>query len=235
MQDIVAILILMLLPAKWHTALPMLEILQLVLSLIGLIAVTFVVERYVLIKLIKRFDRIREYIFLVTIGWCLGIAQLAAMLGLSAEIGAFIAGISLATNPIAMFIGESLKPLRDFFLIIFFFALGASIDLLVVEQVLLPGLIIAGLALVLKPYIFKWLLAYSGEPLSVGMEVGVRLGQISEFSLLISVLALELGVISPKASYLIQFSTLITFIISSYLVVMKYPSPIAISDKLRRD
>ena len=235
MQDIIAILILMLLPADWHTALPILEVIQLVLSLVGLIAVTFLVERYVLIKLIKRFDRIREYIFLVTIGWCLGIAELAAMLGLSAEIGAFIAGISLATNPIAMFIGESLKPLRDFFLIIFFFALGASFDLLVVEQVLLPGLLIAGLALLLKPYIFKWLLAYSGEPVSVGMEVGVRLGQISEFSLLISVLALELGVISQKASYLIQLSTIITFIISSYLVVMKYPSPLAISDKLRRD
>jgi predicted Kef-type K+ transport protein len=78
-------------------------------------------------------------------------------------------------------------------------------------------------------------LAYSGEPVAVSMEVGVRLGQISEFSLLISVLALDLAVISQKASYLIQLSTIITFIVSSYLVVMKYPSPIAISDKLRRD
>jgi Kef-type K+ transport system membrane component KefB len=235
MQDIIAILILMLLPTEWHMALPVLEIIQLILYLFGLIVFAFLFERYILIKLIRRFDRIQEYIFLVTIGWCLGMAQLASMLGLSAEIGAFIAGIVLATNPIAMFIGESLKPLRDFFLIIFFFALGASFDLRIVEEVLLPGLIIAGLALVLKPYIFKWLLAYSGEPVAVGMEVGVRLGQISEFSLLISVLALDLGVISQKASYLIQLSTIITFIISSYLVVMKYPSPIAISDKLRRD
>ncbi|WP_455206968.1 cation:proton antiporter [Kaarinaea lacus] len=235
MQDIIAILILMLLPAEWHMALPLFEILQLILSLFGLIAFAFVFERYILIKLIRRFDRIQEYIFLITIGWCLGMAQLASVLGLSAEIGAFIAGISLATNPIAMFIGESLKPLRDFFLIIFFFALGAGFDLMIVEQVLLPGLIIAGIALVLKPYIFKWLLAYSGEPVAVSMEVGVRLGQISEFSLLISVLALELGVIGQKASYLIQLSTIVTFIISSYFVVLRYPSPIAISDKLRRD
>ena len=67
------------------------------------------------------------------------------------------------------------------------------------------------------------------------MEVGVRLGQISEFSLLIAVLALELDVISQKASYLIQLSTLLTFLVSSYLIVMRYPSPIAISDRLRRD
>jgi len=235
MQDIIAIVILMLLPAEWRMALPVLEIVQLILSLVGLIAFAFIFERYILIKLIGRFDRIREYIFLVTIGWCLGMAQLAAILGLSAEIGAFIAGIALATNPISMFIGESLKPLRDFFLILFFFAMGASFDLRIVEEVLLPGLIIAGLALLLKPYIFKWLLAFSGEPVAVGMEVGVRLGQISEFSLLIAVLALELGVIGQKASYLIQLSTIITFIISSYFVVLRYPSPIAISDKLRRD
>ena len=235
MQDIIAILILMLLPAEWWMAWPVLEIMQLILSLLGLIAFAFIFERFILIKLIQRFDRIQEYIFLMAIGWCLGMAELAEYIGLSAEIGAFIAGIVLATNPISMFIGESLKPLRDFFLIIFFFALGASFDLIMIEEVWLPAAIIALLALSLKPYIFKWLLVYSGEPGLVSMEVGVRLGQISEFSLLIAVLALEIGVISQKASYLIQLSTLLTFLVSSYLVVMRYPSPIAISDRLRRD
>ena len=235
MQDIIAILILMLLPAEWHMAWPVLEILQLVLSLVGLIAFAFIFERFILIKLIQRFDRIQEYIFLMAIGWCLGMAELATVMGLSAEIGAFIAGIVLATNPISMFIGQSLKPLRDFFLIIFFFALGASFDLVMIDEVWLPATIIAVLALVLKPYIFKWLLSYSGEPGLVSLEVGVRLGQISEFSLLIAVLALEIGVISQKASYLIQLSTLLTFLASSYLVVMRYPSPIATSDRLRRD
>ncbi len=235
MQDIVAIIILMLLPAEWHMAWPLLEIAQLILSLFSLIVFAFIFERFVLIKLIQRFDRIQEYIFLMAIGWCLGMAELASVMGLSAEIGAFIAGIVLATNPISMFIGESLKPLRDFFLIIFFFALGASFDLIMLEAVWLPAAVIALLALLLKPYIFKWLLSYSGEPGAVSMEVGVRLGQISEFSLLIAVLALEIGVISQKASYLIQLSTLLTFLVSSYLIVMRYPSPIAISDRLRRD
>ena len=235
MQDIIAIVILMLLPAEWRMAFPVLEIVQLILSLFGLIAFAYLFERYILIRLIQRFDRIQEYIFLMAIGWCLGMAELAVVMGLSAEIGAFIAGIMLATNPISMFIGESLKPLRDFFLILFFVALGASFDLVIIQQVWLPALVIALLALALKPYIFKWLLRYSGEPGSTSMEVGVRLGQISEFSLLIAVLALELGVITQKASYLIQLSTLLTFLVSSYLVVMRYPSPIATSDRLRRD
>ena len=69
----------------------------------------------VLLALIKRFDRYHEYIFLLSIGWCLGMAELAIWLGLSAEIGAFIAGISIASSPIAQYIAISLKPLRDFF------------------------------------------------------------------------------------------------------------------------
>ena len=235
MQDIIAILILMLLPAEWRMAWPLLEIAQLILSLFGLIAFAFIFERFILIKLIQRFDRIQEYIFLMAIGWCLGMAELASVMGLSAEIGAFIAGIVLATNPIAMFIGESLKPLRDFFLIIFFFALGASFDLVMLEAVWLPAAIIAALALLLKPFLFKWLLSYSGEPGSVSMEVGVRLGQISEFSLLIAVLALELDVISQKASDMIQLCTLMTCLDSSYFIGMRYSPPIAISDRLRRD
>ncbi|MBA1332580.1 hypothetical protein QQ73_16320, partial [Candidatus Endoriftia persephone str. Guaymas] len=66
-------------------------------------------------------------------------------------------------------------------------------------------------------------------------EIGWRLGQLSEFSLLIAVLALDLGQIGDRASYLIQLTTLFTFLVSTYLVVMRFYTPIAISDRLRRD
>lgn len=235
LQDIIAIFILMLLPAQWHNGLPWLEMLTMVLSLLGLIAFAYLFERYVLIKVIRRFNRIHEYIFLVAIGWCLGMAELADMIGLSAEVGAFIAGVALATSPIALFIGDNLRPLRDFFLVIFFFALGAGFDLSILGGLLLPSLVIAVLALVLKPLIFKALLVRYQEPDQVGMEVGVRLGQISEFSLFIAVLAQELEVIGQQASYVIQLSTMLTFVFSSYFIVKRYPSPIALSDELRRD
>jgi len=157
------------------------------------------------------------------------------MLGLSYEIGAFIAGVALATSPISLFIAESLRPLRDFFLIIFFFSLGAGFDLGIVAEVLLPALILSLIVLLIKPVVFGRLLSKSGEDSNRSTEVGVRLGQISEFSLLIAVLALNLGLISHKVSYLIQASTLLTFIVSSYLVVMRYPTPIAVSERLRRN
>ncbi|MFC1749867.1 cation:proton antiporter [Pseudomonadota bacterium] len=235
LQDMIAIVILMLMPAQWSEQLPFMELVQMVLSLLGLITFAYLFERFILIKLIRRFNRIHEYIFLMAIGWCLGMAELASALGLSAEVGAFIAGVALATSPIALFIGDNLRPLRDFFLVIFFFALGASFDLAVLAEVWLPSLVIAVFALLLKPFIFKVLLERCNEPANVSLEVGVRLGQISEFSLFIAVLALELNLIGIKASYVIQLSTMLTFVFSSYYIVARYPSPIAISDKLRRD
>lgn len=235
LQDILAILILMLLPANWADSFPVLEVFKLLGSLIGLILFAWAFARFVLFRLIARFDRIQEYIFLLAIGWCLSMAELAVMLGLSAEIGAFIGGIALATNPIALYIGESLKPLRDFFLVIFFFALGASFDLGIIEKVWLPACVLAGTFMLIKPLSFKWLLRGYGEASERSLEAGVRLGQVSEFSLFIAVLALQLNVISTEASYLIQVTTLLSFLFSSWFIVMRYPTPIATSEKLRRD
>lgn len=235
LQDLIAIVILMLLPAEWESTGLLMELARLVMSLLGLVLFTWIFSQYILLKLIRRFNRIQEYIFLMAIGWCLSMAELARMLGLSAEIGAFIAGVMLAANPIALFIAESLKPLRDFFLVIFFFSLGASFDLTIVNEVLLPSLVFAALFLMVKPYTFDKLLQMYGEESGRGREVGVRLGQVSEFSLFIALLALESGVIGSKASYLIQVTTLITFVFSSWFIVLRYPTPIAVSDKLRRD
>jgi predicted Kef-type K+ transport protein len=89
--------------------------------------------------------------------------------------------------------------------------------------------------MLLKPLVFGYLLRRSGEASGRSREIGVRLGQVSEFSLLIAVLALELNVIGRQASYLIQAATILTLMASSYFIVMKYPTPIALNDRLRRD
>ncbi|MGI8738313.1 MAG: cation:proton antiporter [Gammaproteobacteria bacterium] len=235
LQDLIAIIVLLLLQASDQRGMPLVDILLVLLSLPALVLVAWLVERFVVMTLVRRFDKIHEYIFLLAIGWCLGLAQLAESVGLSYEIGAFIAGVLLATSPIALYIADSLKPLRDFFLVIFFFTLGARFDVAILMEVLLPASLLAGLVLTLKPLTFRFLLRRSGEASGRSREVGVRLGQISEFSLLIAVLALEQRIIGHQASYLIQVAALLTFMVSSYVIVMRYPTPIAISDKLRRD
>lgn len=206
-----------------------------ILSVPVLTGIALVLVRYVLLPLITRFDRFHEYIFLLAIGWCLGLAEASTALGLSAEIGAFIAGITIATSPISQYIAVNLKPLRDFFLILFFFSVGARFDLSVLHKVLFPTLLLSLLVLLFKPVVYRYLLKGVSEKRMLGWDLGFRLGQASEFSLLIAYLAAGSALISEQASLLIQATTIITLVASSYIVVFNYPTPIAISDRLRRD
>ena len=235
LQDILAIILLLLIETQGTNANTLYALGKLSLALPGLIAFAFIVERFIIIKLMSKFDKIKEYIFLLAIGWCLGIAELAHYIGLSHETGAFIAGVSIAVGPISFYISESLKPIRDFFLVIFFFSLGASLDIGLAWELLIPATITAIILLLIKPYVFKFLIYKSGESNEDSKEIGVRLGQLSEFSLLLGFVALSAGIISLKAANFIQVCTIVSFILSTYLIVLKYPTPIAISDKLRRD
>ena len=210
----------------------------LALSMLGLPLLggsALVIVRFVLLPLITRFDRFHEYIFLLALGWCLGMAEAAKALGLSEEIGAFIAGITIATSPISQYIAVNLKPLRDFFLILFFFSVGARFDLTMLQLVWLPAVVLATLVLTVKPAAYRWLLKGVSEKRTLAWDLGFRLGQASEFSLLIAYVATSAALISDKASLLIQATTIITLVASSYIVVFNYPTPIAISDRLRRD
>ena len=104
-----------------------------------------------------------------------------------------------------------------------------------IGEVLIPAALLALLVLLIKPVVFKFMLIKVSETEKLGWETGWRLGQMSEFSLLIAFVALQAGLIASDAAYLIQVATLITFIGSSYLIVLRYPTPIAVSDRLRRD
>ena len=235
LQDIIAIILLLVMEGSAGDSFDWINLVKPLIALPLLVVGTYLIEKYLLIRLIRAFDRIQEYIFLLAIGWCLGVAEAAEFMGLSYEIGAFIAGVSIATSPIALFIAENLKPLRDFFLIIFFVALGANFDLSVLDQIWVAALGLTLIALIIKPLLYRFLLRFSKESADRSIEVAIRLGQMSEFSLLLAVLAVEMGLIRVQAGYLIQFATLLSFIVSSTYVVMVYPTPIALSDKLRRD
>ncbi|MDH3689736.1 MAG: cation:proton antiporter [Gammaproteobacteria bacterium] len=235
LQDVLAILVLLALHGVQKGQFHILDMAAPFVALPALATFAYVAARFVLLRLFQKFDRIQEYIFLVAIGWCLGIGVLAEVVGLSHEIGAFVAGVAIATNPIARFIAESLKPLRDFFLVMFFFALGAGFDLSVLPSIIFPALLLTVGVLALKPIIFKLLLVRTHETERFSWEIGFRLGQMSEFSLLIALVALDAELIADNAAYLIQAATLLTFIGSSYLIVLRYPTPIAVSDRLRRD
>lgn len=236
MQDLIAIVVLILINgAKDGAGFTFDDVILVGVALPLLILFAFAIERYVLVPLLAKFDRTQEYVFLISIGWCLGLSVLGSRIGLSEDIGAFVAGVALASSPISLFIAESLKPLRDFFLVMFFFSVGATFNFSYGPQVLIPSILLSLSMLIIKPLSFSLLLRWSGEKKSVSNEVGIRLGQASEFSLLVGSIALTSNLISDQTSNLIQATTILTFIVSSYLVVLKYPTPIALSDKMRKD
>ena len=190
--------------------------------------------RFFVVPLLARFDVFQEFTFLLAVGWCLGIASLSQALYLSWEIGAFVAGVSLANSPIAQYITENLRPLRDFFLVLFFFAVGAAINPSLLLDVWLPTLVLAIVLVACKPPVFRALLRWQKESDQVSREVGYRLGQASEFSLLLVFVAGTV-LMSAEAAHVVQGATVVTLLLSSYLVVFRYPSPIAVSERLRRD
>ncbi|HAU40935.1 MAG TPA: sodium:proton antiporter [Gammaproteobacteria bacterium] len=235
LQDLLAIGALLLIDTLAAGSMPWLQAGLEFAGLPLLFAGGLVAERWLLRPLFQRFDKVGEYVFLLSLGWCLGFAQFAQSLGLSYEVGAFIGGITLANSPIAPFIAESLRPLRDFFLVMFFFALGAGFDLAGAASVWPSALALATGVLVIKPVTYRALLRRYGESTVLAGEAGVRLGQMSEFSLLLVAVALQAQTISQQAAHLVQVATLITFVVSSTFVVLRYPSPIALSEHLRRD
>ena len=234
LQDILAIFLILLISGG-NEGTATLSFILLLVKLLLLAAVFFFIIKYVVMNLFIKFDTIQEYSFLLSLGWGLLGAGLAKLAGLSFEMGAFIAGVTFASLPVAQVITEQLKPLRDFFLILFFFSIGASFDLMATREVLLAGIVLTALLMLSKPLVYRWGFRMVGERDRLATELGVRLGQASEFSLLVAHSALKSGHIQPVTSYLIQTVVILTFVVSTYLVVYMYPTPISSKPGRHRD
>ncbi|MDP6967758.1 MAG: cation:proton antiporter [Gammaproteobacteria bacterium] len=235
LQDLIAIVLLIVVTATADFNSDASAIIYSLFGLPVLVAASLIIVRWILLPLITRFDRFHEYIFLLAIGWCLACAETASMVGLSAEIGAFIGGVSLASSPISQYIAINLKPIRDFFLVLFFFSIGAGFNINIIPDIWLSTILMSLLVMLVKPAAFGWLVRPLCRQQNTRWEVGFRLGQTSEFSILLAALAWSTGLISEAAAMLIQATAIVTFITSSYLVVWFFKSPIAIKDHLRHD
>lgn len=235
LQDLLAIAVLLCVHGAANQKFDWYDVVGFVAGLPGLLGFSLAVERYILRYLFERFDRIREYIFLLAVGWCLTVSVLGSLVGLSFEIGAFLGGVSIAANPLSFYIAESLRPVRDFFLVMFFFAIGAGFNLNYLHEVIVPAAVLAATMMVFKPLLFNVLLRQVQLSKHVAWEVGIRLGQVSEFSILVAYVADHLDLLSPSGSYFLQATTILTFFVSSYVIVMLYPTPLAMKERMRRD
>lgn len=183
---------------------------------IALLVGVGLVMRYALTPLLHRAARSPELLVLGAIGWGIGLAALADVLGFSIEVGAFLGGVALASTPYREAIGGRLVPLRDFLLLFFFLDLGAELDLGGLGGQVVTALVLSAFVLVGKPLIVIAVTARLGYTSRVGFLTGVSLSQISEFSLIVAALGLGLGHLDADAVALITAIALITISLSTY-------------------
>ena len=226
-QDLLAIIAMVVLNSLGKEDIGHDQLIMLVLAIPFLLAYGFILERYFISKLFNVFESVREYLFILSVGWCLSLSELASVLNLSREVGAFIAGVTIASGSVSTYLAECLSPLRDFFLVLFFFSMGASLNLSLLYNVLLPTMALVVVMVVIKPMMYWLFLDRTMEDDPIGWEVGVRLGQASEFSILVGQIAYYAKLISAEASVLITAVVIASFVISTYWVSLSFVTPMA--------
>lgn len=215
LQDIFAILFLAVQPSLAN-----LQVSVILLS-IGrvavLVAAALLVSRYVLPRLFHQIARRPELILLGALAWCFLVAETAERLSLSREMGALIAGVSLSTFPYALDVTAKVTTLRDFFITLFFVALGMTIPV--------PGLSVIGLALMIAAFTVVSRLVTTFTPLYL-MKQGLRasllpalnLAQISEFSLVVIQTGVADHHIAAETANAASFAFVVLAVLSTFVM-----------------
>src|SRR3989338_2535878 len=185
----------------------------------GLLLLTVLIGFFVLPLILKSVAKSQELLFLFSIAWCFSIAALFNFFGFSLEIGALIAGVVLSISPYSVEISAKIRPLRDFFLVLFFIILGLHIPIKNIQPILLNAVILSLITLILKPVILIILMALFGYTKRNNFLVGTTLAQISEFSLIVLALGLSLGHITNEVVSTITLTGVITITLSTYMII----------------
>lgn len=166
----------------------------------------------------------QELLFIFTIGWGFGVATLFDLSGFSHEVGALFAGVSLASLPYATEMAARLKPLRDFFIVLFFVVLGENLGFEALNQSLVPALVLSLIVIIAKPLVVMSSLGALGYTKLTSFKAAINLSQVSEFSIILVVFAASVGLVDPQLTAVITLVALITISTSTYL--MKYDDDI---------
>jgi Kef-type K+ transport system membrane component KefB len=179
----------------------------------------YLITKYVLSHAIHYLAKSQELLFLFSIGWGLGLASVFNLIGFSVEVGALAAGVSLSVTPYADSIASRLKPLRDFFIVLFFILLGSNLVLVNLSQLIFATIIFSVFVLLGKPLIVFFLMNMLGYSTKQSYKTGLSLAQVSEFSFILVSLGLTIGQLDKSTVTLITLTGLITIAGSSYFIL----------------
>lgn len=222
LEDIIAVVILMMISvgsSVFNLGLQQsLPFITLILKAGGLFLLTYLLSRFVLAKLFKAAAASVELLFLTALTWCFAFTSLCLIAGFSTVIGAFLSGVALASSPYRLQIQGRIKPLRDFFVTLFFIYLGLQLKV----NDILPNIGTISLfslyALIFKPLIFLLVLGIFGFRKHTLFQTALSLTSISEFSLVIMLEGVNHGYVSTISLSIMASVTVASIIFSSIAI-----------------
>lgn len=217
-QDLIAIAIMILLPTLARGEALAATLLWLFLKITIVASLVYFLARLVLPRILERAAQSTEFLLIFTLAWCFAIAGLAEWGGLSLEVGAIVAGLSLGSTKFRTEIHSRVRPLRDFFIAVFFIILGSQMDLGEARQALLPAIILSLFILIGNPLILYILFRRLKFTRAVSFLSGLTAAQVSEFGFVLLFLAAEFGYGIDGTLAPFTLTALITIFISTYLI-----------------
>ncbi len=218
-QDIIATFALLFVSANGNGGLNTNDLTVLGLKGAILVLSLYFLSQFILPLFTKTIAKSQELLFLFSIAWGLGVGAIFKELGFSLEIGALAAGVALAEFPYAQEASARLKPLRDFFLVLFFVILGSRLDFAHIIDVLPASIILSAFILIGNPIIVMAIMGAVGYTKKTSFKTSLAVAQISEFSLVLLLLAQSLGQIDERTMSLATVVGILTIALSSYMIV----------------
>ena len=176
-------------------------------------------SRFVLEKVLDWISKSPELTLLFGVAWAIVLAAISTLIGLSMEIGAFVAGVSLASTAYRESLGARMVSLRDVMLLFFFIELGASLTFADALGQLWPAIVLSVFVLAGKPLIVFAIMGWMGYRSITSFRTGVALAQISEFSLILIALGFSLGQVDSAVLSLVTLVAVFTITVSSYFIL----------------
>ncbi len=223
-QDIAVILVMIILSAIGQPGdIPLgYEIIKTLLSGSLLFAIALIAMKWIIPGFSFFLARSQEMLVLFAIAWAVTLAAVGELMGFSGEVGAFLAGVSLASSDFKEVISSRLISLRDFMLIFFFVNLGANLDLSIIGSQVPSALLFSAFVLIGNPIIVLIIMGFMGYRKRTSFLAGLTVAQISEFSLIFAGLGFSIGHITEETVALITLVGLITIGLSTYLILYSH-------------
>jgi Kef-type K+ transport system membrane component KefB len=217
-QDIIAALLLILVNARSEGSFSSITLLELFAKGALILIPLFLIGNLILPRLNKLIAGSQEMLFLFAIGWGFGAAALFERYGFSIEVGALFAGVALSNLAYSQEIASRLRPLRDFFVVVFFIALGTKLNFGNLDAIWLPVLALSAIVIILKPLITMIIMGLMGYTKNTSFKTSISMAQISEFSLVLVIVANQQGLVRQDIINIITIVALISIAISAYAI-----------------